>query len=345
MAIPEQYEAQLLSAIEELAKSIALGDAMDKSLSSIFSATSNLPSRNYDYWERFIRWELHRAKNNFKPPIWRFWSKPVDLIPWVDLCSESGFKRERALQDITVGAPNAFFFAIAFRRLNDWVPQVRFAAKENILRIAQSTDSSIVASVLVKLLPNWNSWSRMDEDSKTHLLRIISNPNIKNTIISKVLHDPVGPMGFIFSQLSRSELFDAYLDEIAGHAIQPSVRARAYQALLDGKFTWVSGRKWEWTDVRYCKGSFKTIFGSRPANPGRDKIEMLSAASIDRSAAVRKIVADFLIREIKNEIPSNELGTLINRLATDKSPSVAERGQYAQKKLQTLQLQCQNSDS
>ncbi|NHQ85563.1 hypothetical protein HA050_05455 [Iodobacter sp. HSC-16F04] len=333
MDLHKQYQDQLLLAVHALAKSHACGHSLDNALSQLIAVTSNLPAQKYDKWERFIRWALWQAKSIYKPAVWRFWLKPAESIPWVDLCSENGFKREHALRAMIVGAPNVFFFIVTFRRLNDWVPQVRECAKENFMAMAKNTDPSIVVTALFRLLPCWNSWTRMDEDSKTLILGIASSPDVKGQIVSRIVHSSVGPLSLIFSQLSRNEIFDSRLDEIAKHAIQPMVRARAYQSLLDGKMTWLSARVWEWRDIRYCKGYYKPVLGSRPVRSAENKIAILQIASIDPSPVVRKVAVDYLIREMTNNALDHALVSLVNRFAADKSASIAERGKFACKKL------------
>lgn len=301
MDLHKQYQDQLLLAVHALAKSHACGHSLDNALSQLIAVTSNLPAQKYDKWERFIRWALWQAKSIYKPAVWRFWLKPAESIPWVDLCSENGFKREHALRAMIVGAPNVFFF--------------------------------IVVTALFRLLPCWNSWTRMDEDSKTLILGIASSPDVKGQIVSRIVHSSVGPLSLIFSQLSRNEIFDSRLDEIAKHAIQPMVRARAYQSLLDGKMTWLSARVWEWRDIRYCKGYYKPVLGSRPVRSAENKIAILQVASIDPSPVVRKVAVDYLIREMTNNALDHALVSLVNRFAADKSASIAERGKFACKKL------------
>ena len=98
-------------------------------MSSLVDVTSQLPLSNLNYWERLIRLEFSSALESSSPPKRKIWSKPSQFLTWLDLISWDGYKREKTLRTITGAAPNSFFFALAIRRLNDWVPQVREAAR------------------------------------------------------------------------------------------------------------------------------------------------------------------------------------------------------------------------
>ena len=97
---------------------------------------------------------------------------------------------------------------------------------------------------------------------------------------------------------------------------------------------WLTGRKWEWSDIRYCKGHLKPMFCDRPLSGKSHFEETLRAASVDRSPMVRRVAGEVLIRE------SGTIGSVALELATllasDSHPSVAERGQFALKKLSQM---------
>ena len=134
----------------------------------------------------------------------------------------------------------------------------------------------------------------------------------------------------------KSELLDKYLSEIAENAVQPSVRAKAYRSQLEGRMVWVEGRKWEWTDIRYCKGEFKPIVAERTINMDTLFLEILNKSSSDRSPIVRRVAAEFLIREF--DVLGEESLRLANLFASNKSPSVAERGRFALKRFEESHL-------
>ena len=334
----QKQEAEVISAVRILAKAINSGRDVTTGMSILIEATSQLSLTNLDFWERLIRWELFRELQSSRPSKWKFWSQPApsSLPKWVDLCSKDGFKREKTLRTLSEAAPNAFFFALAVRRLNDWVIQVRDAAREALPIIAKATNPETVVDVLCTIFPHWNSWGRMNNEEKQALLEIISIESVGRSLKKRILSAPSGPMTSILSQAGRTEILDHSLEEIAREAIQPSVRAKSYRCLLEGKMTWVAGRKWEWINKYYCKGHFKPILCERDLLVTSPFLETLKSAARDRSPIVRRVAGEQLIRELdKIGVDSLQLAQL---LATDPSPSVAERGEFAVKKLKEPSL-------
>lgn len=331
MSLQRKHEDQVLSAVREFAGSLNSGRKVVADISELVEATSPLPLSSLDNWERLIRLEFHQALSNSKPAKWKFWRQPTHFLTWIDLCSDDGFKRERTLRALSGAAPNRFFFAMAVRRLNDWVPQVRAAAYERLLSIANDSDPEDVVDVLCAVFPHWNSWGRMDENGKQILLKITSIKSVARSLKSRLVSATAGPLASVLAQAGQATALDSFLPEMASNAIQPSVRAKAYRCLLDRKIVWLTGRKWEWSDIRYCKGHFKPMFCDRPLSGKSHFEETLRAASLDRSPMVRRVAGEVLIRELETiGSVALELATL---LASDSHPSVAERGQFALKKL------------
>ncbi|WP_026601347.1 hypothetical protein [Methylomonas sp. 11b] len=336
MPYQQEHEAEVLSAVKQFAQSVNSGRKVVADMSMLVAATSNLSLANLDFWERLIRWEFSRELKNTIPSKWKFWTQPTPFLTWIDLCSEDGFKRQKTLRTLSGAAPNGFFFAIAVRRLNDWVPQVREAAREKLPIVAKHTDPELVVDVLCATLPHWNSWGRMEDKDKQVLIEITCIEKIGLALKSRILSTTSGPMTSVLSQVGRAETLDRYLDEIARKAIQPSVRAKSYRCLLEGKMAWFAGRKWEWTDKRYCKGHFKPIIRERNVLVTSPSLEILISAATDRSPIVRRVAGEMLIRELA-KIGTESL-KLAHLLASDKSPSVAERGKFALKRLKNSDL-------
>ena len=118
-------------------------------MDALVRLTDSLPLSKLAYWEHLIRDELawahhdrEEAKNSWRNKVLalaRFkGATQTDRFPtWLDLVNGDGRLRERTLRTLTGAAPNGFFFAMATRRLNDWVPQVRAAAREAVPALAQ----------------------------------------------------------------------------------------------------------------------------------------------------------------------------------------------------------------
>ncbi len=324
-------EDKVISAVREFANSINSGSKVVADMSLLINVTSQLSLTSFDYWERLIRSEFTIALTESKPPKWKVWSKSNELLTWLDLISWDGYKREKALRALSGAAPNPFFFSLAIRRLNDWVPQVREAAREKLPEIAKATEPQYVVEALSVTLSNWCSWGRIKEADKKILLQIICEEQIANSLRSKLISSPSGPMPSLFAQLGRTPILDGKIKEIANFAIQPSVRAKAYRSLFEGRIVWVEGRKWEWTDIRYCEGRLKPLVSERKLNDQISLLDLLKSSAEDRSSIVRRVSAEILICELESlGIVAKEFA---EKFALDKSEPVSERGRFAMKKL------------
>lgn len=325
-------EDKVKSAVREFASSINSGSKVVADMSALIDVTSDLPLSSFDYWERLIRSEFSLALRESTLPKWKVWSKPKELLTWLDLISWDGYKREKTLRTLSGSAPNSFFFSLAVRRLNDWVPQVRKAAREKLPDIAKATDPDHVVEALCIALSNWNSWGRIEEADKKVLLQIICDEEIAEALRSKLISSTSGPMPSLFSQLGRTPILDGKIEEIASLAVQPSVRAKAYRSLFVGRVAWIEGRKWEWTDIRYCEGRLKPVVAERKIKVQTSLLGLLQSSAVDCSSIVRRVSAEILIRELPNL--GNSARELAEKFALDKSFAVSERGLFAMKKIE-----------
>jgi hypothetical protein len=327
-------EDKIVSAVKDFANSINSGGKVVADMSTLIDVTSRLPLSSFDYWERLIRSEFSLALRESTPPKWKVWSKPSELLTWLDLISWDGYKREKTLRTLSGAAPNTFFFSLAIRRLNDWVPQVREAARETLPQIAKATNPEFVVEALCIALSNWNSWGRIEEEDKNVLLQIICDEEIAESLRLKLISSTSGPMPSLFSQLGRTPILDENIEHIAIKAAQPTVRAKASRRLFEGKISWIEGRKWEWTDIRYCEGRLKPIIAEREISVQTSLLTLLNLSSEDRSSIVRRISAEILIRDL------SDIGKIAQgyaeKFASDKSQSVSERGRFALKKLEEI---------
>jgi hypothetical protein len=201
--LQRELEDHVLLAISEFVGSLNSGRGVVADMTALVEVTSRLPLSNLEYWERLIRSGLYQAASDSKPAKWKFWSKPTPFLTWIDLCSGDGFKRERTLRILSGQAPNRFFFAMAVRRLNDWVPQVRSAAHERLPSIAVASNPEDVVDVLCAVLLHWNSWGRSEDEGKQTLLRIASIEAVVHSLKSRLISGAAGPLA---SVLAHGEL-------------------------------------------------------------------------------------------------------------------------------------------
>jgi len=334
-------EDELRIGVKALATSSNMANERTVLMAELVRLTSLLPPSKMTRWEGVVRRELSLAKHALAATRRTKWwsillhsSERVErtrMLSWIDLADANGYTRERTLRTLGAAAPNGFFFSLAVRRLNDWVAQVRSAARETVPEIAKVTNPKHVADAICALLPTWSSWGRMDESDRQTILDLIAIKGVAPELLDRVISSSQGPMPQILSQILRTSILDTHLSEIAMHAVQPAVRAKAYRVLLLRKATWSEGTRWKWTDMRYCEGRVEKIHGTRPLNIATVFLDVLTAAASDRSSIVRGVASEVLVRVMN--VPDIPTLALARRFAEDDSPPVAERGKFVLNKL------------
>jgi hypothetical protein len=322
-------EHALRSSVRHFTAEIATGRSSHADMSILTQATSRLPLTHLAHWEQVIRDELtHAERSQSNRPWWKPRIEPRRFLTWLDLVSWDGHVRERVLRTLSGPVPNGFFFALALRRLNDWVPQVRAAAREKLPLLARDSMPEDVARALCAMLSTWTSWGRLEDADRQVLETLLGLPKIDQLIKHKVMSSAVGPMAFTLSQVACSHVLDEHLPDIAEKAVQPTVRAFAYRALLAGKVVWVKQQRWIWVDVSAGRGRMQSILDERPlvAQHALDSLPLLRAALADRSPIVRRIAGEVLIRDAASL--GDAALPLVHKLAEDTSPGLAQRGAF-----------------
>lgn len=324
-------DEHLRSAVREFAMSINATFRRSADMSAVIDVTSSLPLSSLAHWERLIRSEFSLALRSSATPWIIAWAKPNRFLNWVDLCSWDGYVRERTLRTLAGPAPNSFFFSLAARRINDWVPEVRLAAREKLPMLARQSNPEHVVDALCSMLPTWASWGRMANVDHQVVADLLAIPVVIESLKQRLISMAVGPMSSVLSQAARTAVLDSDLADIARHAVQPAVRATAYRAQLAKRIVWVQSRKWQWKDVRTCKGKLQNVFGERPLQEAPPLLETMDLAASDRSCIVRVVAAEALVREM--DALGHAAVSLARQLASDSSPRVAERGRFVLQRL------------
>ena len=330
MEADKQIE-EVVAATKAFAQSLNENSKVVGNMSSLVDVTTTISLSKLDFWERLIREEYSRNIRKPVQSVWKVWSSPTERITWLDIFNWDGYRREKALRALSAGAPNSFFLALALRRLNDWVPAVRCAARDQLPGIVRKSDPDHVAEAICATFAHWSSWGRAKDSDKQAMLNLINGQQLVLALKNKLIDSTSGPMTSLLSQFGRTTQFDEYLLEIAEQAVQPAVRAKAYKCLLERKMVWLEGRKWVWTDKRYCIGRLQAVVGERELKVAVPIKELIERGIDDRSAMVRRLSADNLIKHI--EIFGNDADVFANELAMDTSSTVSERGEFALKKL------------
>jgi hypothetical protein len=335
-----EVEEEVRAAVRDFAGSMDSSIRVVADMSALTRVTAALPLANLPYWEQLIRDEFSMTQRSVVPPKERGWlakqlfaasrhgkrTEPVRFLTWIDLSSFDGHVRERTLRTLVGPAPNSFFLGVAARRLNDWVPQVRMAARATLRPLAQASNPEHVVDVLCAILPMWTTWGRAEQLDRQTVLELLSIERVAELLKRRLISEPAGPMSTILSQVLRTPVLDNHLVEIANDAVQPAVRARAQRALLFGKAVWVEERHFHWIDVGYCKGRMQNVLGERALTRTLPLMERLESASLDPSSIVRRVAAEALVGEM-NGLGSSAL-PLARRLAADASPKIAERAAF-----------------
>lgn len=328
----QETQNDIVLAIEAVTRSINSSNDYRGDMSSLVQVISNLKLVRLGYWERLIRSELDSNLYLTAQSKWARWFKPAPKLTWLDIVNADGYKREKSLRALSKdGAPNAFFLALAVRRLNDWVPQVRTAAREVLPSLLKSTEPKYVTEVLCMLLINWHSWGKIEEADKQIFLDMIATKEIALLLKSHLMSSTSGPVPSLLSQIGRTDILDNYLNEIASNAVQPYVRAKAYRSLFESRMTWVKSREWQWIDKYYGEQKLVPIIAERKIDVQTPFFELLNRSAVDRSPIVRQVSAEFLIRNI--ESLGIHARNLAEKFAADKSANVAEQGRFVLIKL------------
>lgn len=323
----------------------------DAAFAELLDLTAPLPLARLPDWEARFRhayWFGEYRREQAADPPWRDrWlaglpflkprrvDAPVPLPPWVELASGDGHARERALLALRGPAPNRFFFALALRRLNDWVPQVRAAAREVLLPLARASNPEHVVDVLFAILPVWTTWGRMQGPERAIVAALTEIDAVTSALVNRLLTARHGPAATVLSQCLRSPGLDVHLPRMAAHAVQPAVRSVACRSLLAGRALWLEGRTREWKDRRYFVTRMVPVVGERPLAHRPAFQASFEAAVADRSFHVRRVAAQALVVEMDTLDPDT-LRDFAQRLTRDRSRCVAERGEFILKHAKAL---------
>jgi len=327
MQLQDSLQQEVMTSVNKSLTFDVLYQVIRPDISTFIAASSKLPLKNLDYWECLIRWTISSSLQTSHPQYARFKNYLIGSLKWLDVCNADGFRREKALRTLSGGARNCFLFALVVRKLNDWGPQVREAARDVLPLIAECSDPEIIVDVLFITLPYWNSWGRMGDREKDILMKIILMEKVTESLKKRLIYSTSGPVATVFMQAGRINALDAFLTEIAESSVQPTLRAKAYRCLFESKFVWAEGMTWQWIDKAYGIRRSVPVLKERIIDTKRPFLENLKMATIDRSPIVRRIAGEMLIKELDHI--GDEAFRLAKILASDTSLSVSERGRFA----------------
>ncbi len=239
-------------------------------------------------------------------------------LAYVFVCHGNGYLREAALKRIAKAAPSAFLFALVAYQLNNWVPEVREAARDCLGRIIPLTSAAIVAEAAMYVLQHRDFWQRGAAEAGI-LDSVLTEPGLREMLIKRLATSRDGAPNRTLVAVLRYPEVDSYLPRLAGGAAHPEVRAVAARALLSGFARWPTGRDRAWIDKSMGRYRPVTVFATRPVERLEDIEALLAQTAGDPAVQVRKMAMQALI-----DAPDlwEARKPLIARMAEDRSSAV-----------------------
>lgn len=239
------------------------------------------------------------------------------------LFHRDGFLREAALKRTTGALPGPFFVAAITWRMNDWVAEVREAAIACAGRCFPQIAPAHLAQAILALAAHRQSWRRWNSEASV-LRSAAADPTVLREMAALLKSGRTG-LSAAFRQILRQDGFDRYLPELAEAAVQPAIRAIAMQSMIDREARWPKGYRWEWIVKAYGLRRRVPDFDSRPVACEASREDLITAASRDKSAALRRIALSAAIKYLAAEPLTLELA---NRLKDDPSAAVRSRAAF-----------------
>jgi hypothetical protein len=243
---------------------------------------------------------------------------------WLFLFHHSGYVREAALDAINTPPTSPFFFAALAWRLNDWVAPVRQAATRCAERVLHRIRADVAASAAQYLLDRRVAWGRWSDEPKV-LDAVFGSKDVMAGLAALLQEQATGPLAACLRNALRYPNIDEHLPYLAANAVQPSVRAVAYQCLASGKASWSVGFGWVWIDKVYGLRRRVPKLETRDIEGNSGAAEWIRKGVHDKSPFVRRVAADALIAA-RAQLPDES--SLIARLANDRSPAVRSRADF-----------------
>ena len=334
-----EFSEDLERSIAELGRRLGAGKPLEPPLSAVVNGLALLSAADVSRAERsLVRIaSLYGFQRLHEPSFFSRWFGREKVGPhlllqrtagleFIFLFHGSGYLREAALKKIERTPPSAFYFAAIAYRLNDWVDEVRVAAKDCARRTFGKTDARDIADAFVFLIDGVRSWQRWDAESAI-LEGALGRPDVLPLLVERFKTGNAGPLGTILRLSMKRPWFDANLRALATEARLPSVRAVALDALLGGRATWNEGFEWQWIDKSMGLRRRVTSIGSReiPHLDVEAFAALLETGAKDRSPVVRKVAADHIIR---NRQHPARVGKALSILRSDSNAAVRTRIEF-----------------
>lgn len=245
-------------------------------------------------------------------------------LEYLYIFHRDGRLREAALRKIEGGLPSPFLFAAVLWRLNDWAEPVRQAATECARRCFPFTAATIVAQTAVEILFRQKTWRRWRQE-RAILDEVFGRADVAAELAVLFVRAATGPQASTLRYAMRTAALDPYLATLASDAVQPSVRAVALEALINGKAEWPSGTAWRWIDKSMGLRRRETAFDRRDLTVTSCRESLIARGIRDKSAAVRRVAVSGII---KHMLDTGEARAWAETLVSDPSKAVRGRADF-----------------
>ena len=319
-------------ALKRVGKKLAVGGDLSISLHAALAAIATLPPSQIARLDGDIARAATLGYQQHGGIKWVLAGMPSDArrllaTPGLErlfVFHRDGRLREAALQRLTGGLDGPFGVGAVLWRLNDWVPQVRAAARRCAARTLPLTDATVVTSALAAVLVQQASWGRWT-DERSVLYDQLVRPNVAAALARSIRENVAGPWASVLRAALQTASLDGELALLATDGMQPAVRAIALKVLIDREAVWPVGWAWRWIDKSLSIRRRERTFARRPVNTELARVSMIERGATDRSAVVRRVALAGIIR---HALATDEGRVVAARLKDDPAASVREKARF-----------------
>ena len=237
--------------------------------------------------------------------------------------SHHGYIRERAVKSLNLKSRSGKVLTVL--RCNDWVGAVRNAALRRLRSDINRWTVEDLSELAFFLLSKRREWGR---GGAATAMEIMSQHHWPAALRHALMTEMKGPLARELRELLISPAFDDHLFDLSTSARSFQIRLVATQTILDRKARWLVGREWKWQDKSLGKKRRVNVFEERAIKISEVALEqVLSRASRDKCAAIRKLAANYLIQ---NGPQSDDTIEIV--LKTDKNAAIRARMNFFYRK-------------
>ena len=237
-----------------------------------------------------------------------------------------GHLREAALRNCSDTPESPFQFVALVYRLNDWVEQVRNAARERANSVFPKTSAEVVAEASLFLFTQMQQLKRWGDDECAILEAALFRPDVLEALANLLVQRHAGPLGRILRQALARPGLETFLPRLAREAAQPMVRAVSLETLIKRRARWQEGHEFRWIDKPYGIGRQVRKYAQRPVEHQLCIETLMREGSRDRAVEVRRAVARGLI-DLRHEL-SPAMKEVGRQFLQDRSPAIREKAEF-----------------